>query len=209
MQKSVIEYLRKTVDAHPDKVAVRDAEREVTFSGLWDAARSVSNAVKAAGIDRNSPVGVYIPKGCRMVEAFAGINMCGCFYVPLDTKWLKEREEISNGYPNFTKYVKYQDADGKSLVGYINNPGVTENDGPEGGYVGDGNEYSHDERANSVWETYNESSLFMTPTVTYTARHEVQGWREEEVYLGESDITGGGTNSGYRNGDPVLIRRRN
>lgn len=86
MQKSVIEYLRKTVDAHPDKVAVRDAEREVTFSGLWDAARSVSNAVKAAGVDRNSPVGVYIPKGCRMVEAFAGINMCGCFYVPLDTK---------------------------------------------------------------------------------------------------------------------------
>ena len=86
MQKSVIEYLRKTVDAHPDKVAVRDAEREVTFSGLWDAARSVSNALKAAGVDRNSPVGVYIPKGCRMVESFAGINMCGCFYVPLDTK---------------------------------------------------------------------------------------------------------------------------
>ena len=86
MQKSVIEYLRKTVAAYPDKVSVRDAEMEVTFSGLWDAARSVSNAVKAAGVDRNSPIGVYLPKGCKMVESFAGINMCGCFYVPLDIK---------------------------------------------------------------------------------------------------------------------------
>lgn len=86
MQKSVIEYLKRTVCSFPDKVAVQDSETSITFAALWDAARRVSNAVVAAGVGRNSPIGVYIPKGCKMVESFAGINMCGCFYVPLDTK---------------------------------------------------------------------------------------------------------------------------
>ena len=86
MQKSVIEYLKRTVCSFPGKAAVQDSEMSVTFAELWEAARRVSNAVVAAGVGRNSPIGVYIPKGCKMVESFAGINMCGCFYVPLDTK---------------------------------------------------------------------------------------------------------------------------
>lgn len=86
MQKSVIEYLERTVSSYPDKVAVRDSEMSITFSELWDAAKRVSNAIKIEGIVKNSPIGVYIPKGGKMVESFAGINMCGCFYIPLDTK---------------------------------------------------------------------------------------------------------------------------
>lgn len=86
MQKSVIEYLEKTVKAYPNKEAVHDAEMSITFSELWDAAKRISNAIVGEGVNKNSPIGVYIPKGCRMVESFAGINMSDCFYVPLDTK---------------------------------------------------------------------------------------------------------------------------
>lgn len=86
MKKSVIEYLERTVNSFPNKEAVQDSEMKITFSELWDVARSISNAIKAIGIQKNNPIGVYIPKGCKMVESFAGINMCGCFYVPLDTK---------------------------------------------------------------------------------------------------------------------------
>ena len=28
-------------------------------------------------IGLNNPIGVYIPKGCKMIESFAGINMSG------------------------------------------------------------------------------------------------------------------------------------
>ena len=86
MQKSVIEYLEKTVSLYPNKEAVKDSEMSITFSELWDSAKRISNVIKAESVVKNSPVGVYIPKGCKMVESFAGINMCGCFYVPLDTK---------------------------------------------------------------------------------------------------------------------------
>lgn len=86
MQKSVIEYLERTAKTYPNKDAVQDSEMKITFSELWDAAKRISNALTALGVTKNSPIGVYIPKGCKMVESFAGINMCGCFYVPLDTK---------------------------------------------------------------------------------------------------------------------------
>ena len=84
--KNVIELLARTVRSYPNKVAVQDLEKTITFSELWDTARRFSNALADAEVERNSPVGVYIPKGSKMVETFAGINMCSCFYVPLDTK---------------------------------------------------------------------------------------------------------------------------
>jgi amino acid adenylation domain-containing protein len=84
--KNVTEYLVRTVRSYRQKVAVHDSEKQISFAELWDAAMRISNALADAHVERNSPVGVFIPKGCKMVEAFAGINLCSCFYVPLDTK---------------------------------------------------------------------------------------------------------------------------
>ena len=86
MQKSVIEYLSATVERFSEKTAVRDAEMTITFGELWLNAQKISSALVNENIGRNNPVGVYIPKGCKMIESFAGINMSGNFYVPLDTK---------------------------------------------------------------------------------------------------------------------------
>ncbi len=90
MQKSVIEYLQKTVETYPDKVAVRDAEGSITFSELWRCAKGLSAELDGS---KNSPIGVYLPKGCKMVEAFSGISLSGNFYVPLDTKSPDSRVE--------------------------------------------------------------------------------------------------------------------
>jgi len=35
MQKSVIEYLQKTVERFPKKTAVKDIEQSITFAELW------------------------------------------------------------------------------------------------------------------------------------------------------------------------------
>ena len=86
MQKNVIEYLSKTVIRFPEKVAVKDSEMSITFSELWQNAQKISSALVSLKIGLNNPIGVYIPKGCKMIEAFVGINMSANFYVPLDTK---------------------------------------------------------------------------------------------------------------------------
>lgn len=85
MQKSVIEYLVATAAKYPTKVAIQDSTGSITFAELLCSAFAIANEIKAKGLWK-SPVGVYIPKGCLMVQAFAGINMSGNFYVPLDTK---------------------------------------------------------------------------------------------------------------------------
>lgn len=86
MQKSVIEYLEQTVSKYPTKIAVQDSEVQITFEQLWKYAQKVSMTIINSNIGINHPIGVYIAKGCKMIEAFAGINMSGNFYVPLDTK---------------------------------------------------------------------------------------------------------------------------
>jgi acyl-CoA synthetase (AMP-forming)/AMP-acid ligase II len=85
MQKSVIEYLVATAAKYPEKIAVQDSIGSITFTELLRSAYVIADEIKAKGLWK-SPVGVYIPKGCRMVQAFAGINMSGNFYIPLDTK---------------------------------------------------------------------------------------------------------------------------
>ena len=86
MQKTVIEYLAATVCRYPEKVAVKDTEMSITFNELWNNAQKISATLVKLNIGLNNPIGVYIPKGCKMIESFAGINMSGNFYVPLDTK---------------------------------------------------------------------------------------------------------------------------
>lgn len=83
MQKSVIEYLQKTVETFPEKIAVRDADCSLSFSELWCDARRIAKEISNV---KNSPIGVYLPKSCKMVESLSGINMSGNFYVPLDVK---------------------------------------------------------------------------------------------------------------------------
>lgn len=85
MQKNVIEYLAKTVTKYPEKDAVIDAERRISFRELESAAIQVAEVLVDKGL-KNQPVGVYMPKGCKMIESFAGISASGNFYVPLDTK---------------------------------------------------------------------------------------------------------------------------
>lgn len=85
MQKSVIEYLVKTAECFPQKTAVQDSTEKISFSGLLSAAKTIASALNSLNL-RNSPIGVYIHKGCKAIEAFAGINMSRNFYVPLDVK---------------------------------------------------------------------------------------------------------------------------
>lgn len=85
MQKNVIEYLWKTVERVPDKIAVDDNKEQVTFSQLQQSAIKVAASIRELGF-RKSPVGVYVPKSTKMVQAFAGVSLSCNFYVPLDTK---------------------------------------------------------------------------------------------------------------------------
>ncbi len=85
MQKNVIEYLWKTVERVPDKIAIDDNKEQVTFAQLQQSAIKVAACIRDLGL-RKCPVGIYVPKSAKMVQAFAGVSLSCNFYVPLDTK---------------------------------------------------------------------------------------------------------------------------
>lgn len=90
MRKNVIQYLEETVKRVPSKVAVEDAGGQVTFAELYKSAQQIACAVAEMDIV-NSPVCIYMPKSCQMVQSFAGVSMSANFYVPLDVKQPADR----------------------------------------------------------------------------------------------------------------------
>ncbi|MDR1632726.1 MAG: amino acid adenylation domain-containing protein [Dysgonamonadaceae bacterium] len=85
MQINVTEYLDRTAQLFPQKIAVDDIHKSLTFSQVRQQARALAGLVIEQGL-RNSPIAVYMQKGCDMVVSFAAVNYSGNFYVPIDMK---------------------------------------------------------------------------------------------------------------------------
>ena len=85
MQINVTEYLDRTAQLFPDKTAVDDIYKSLTFSQIRKQAQALAGLLIEQNL-LNSPVAVFMQKGCDMVVSFAAINYSGNFYVPIDTK---------------------------------------------------------------------------------------------------------------------------
>ena len=86
MKTNVIKYLERTAEKFPDRIAVSQKDREISFSRLRAGAVNLSKKITNVIPDKVGPVAVYLPKSIEAVVAFAGILYSGNFYVPLDTK---------------------------------------------------------------------------------------------------------------------------
>jgi amino acid adenylation domain-containing protein len=92
MQINVVEYLRHgALVSHPDKVAVTDQTRALTFGELWTEAIRLATHIAARLPDVNAPVAVLLPKSVDVVVADVAILLTGNFYTNLDDKSPPER----------------------------------------------------------------------------------------------------------------------
>lgn len=85
MKISAIEYLIDTAYRHPHKIAIVDSRGSYSFSELLSKGCDIAEKIQDMCLSRTS-IAVFLNKSKEMVSAFAGSNMAGCFYVPLDTK---------------------------------------------------------------------------------------------------------------------------
>lgn len=92
MKNSASNYLIATAAGFPEKIAVRDTKGEFTFSRLLSNACDLAEAIQSKNL-RKKPIAVFLHKSCGMTAAFAGINLAGCFYVPLDVTQPTSRVE--------------------------------------------------------------------------------------------------------------------
>lgn len=95
LQTNVAEYLINAAKKYPDKIALRDEKREITFLELDRQARCIAGLIKETfGVMGNEPIAVYMEKGINCIVAFMGIVYSGNFYSPIDVHTPKERAAL-------------------------------------------------------------------------------------------------------------------
>ncbi len=77
-------YVTESARAHPTRVAVEAGERSLTYAELDEWSDRVAWALSAAGVGRDSRVGLFLPKSVESVIAMLGSLKAGAAYVPID-----------------------------------------------------------------------------------------------------------------------------
>ena len=79
------EMFAQRAGLHPDRIAVVDGERWLSYRRLDDAANGLAHRLQTLGVRAAVPIGVYLPRSPAMVIALLAAAKAGGAYVPLDS----------------------------------------------------------------------------------------------------------------------------
>ena len=91
--KSVTEYLDHSAAVYPDKTAIVDQHRSVTFKDLREEALHIASYIIRHFQLWHRPICFYLDKSASCISAMMGIAYSGNFYTPIDTKMPQTRIE--------------------------------------------------------------------------------------------------------------------
>lgn len=91
MKINIIEYYIETVSRYPEKNAIIDGERKVSFAELDMLARQTSGTIIGNVQCKNRPIAVFLPKSVEALQADLAITYSGNTYMNLDVKNPVER----------------------------------------------------------------------------------------------------------------------
>jgi len=114
MYINIIEYLQQTVSNYPDKIAVIDGNRTITFSQLNIRSKQIGTAlIKEIG-EINVPIGVFLPKSLEAIIVDIAISYSGNCYMNLDIK--NPTERLKNIIERISPKVIITDSNNKSNI---------------------------------------------------------------------------------------------
>jgi amino acid adenylation domain-containing protein len=91
MKINLIEYFIGTVKSFPQKYAIIDGERKLTFTDLDTLARQTAGTIINGVKCKNKPVAVFLPKCVEALQSDLAITYSGNAYMNLDVKNPVER----------------------------------------------------------------------------------------------------------------------
>lgn len=95
MLNTVTKWLDKTAAMVPDKKAIIDGKKSITFAEYFNKSREIAKKIlqekHTLGIDTRTPVVVYMKKGAEVLISFMGIAYSGGFYSPIDVEMPQSR----------------------------------------------------------------------------------------------------------------------
>jgi len=95
-QKNVLEYIEKTVNEVPDKIAYESFEDDscsMTFKQVYDTSRSIGSFLAGNGFYKQ-PVIIFMKKTPKAISTFFGTVYGGCSYVPIDEEMPRMRIDL-------------------------------------------------------------------------------------------------------------------
>jgi amino acid adenylation domain-containing protein len=87
------QLFHERVRERPEAIAATCRERSLTYAQLDAQAESVARALRALGVQRESLVALYAPRGLELIVGVIGILKAGAAYVPLDDSSPEQRVE--------------------------------------------------------------------------------------------------------------------
>ncbi len=87
---NVLEFLEESAKKYPQKTAFADDKISISYQDLVEKAKGFGSYL-ATKIPQNSPVAILGDKSVEAIISFFGCVYAGCFYVPLNTRYPKER----------------------------------------------------------------------------------------------------------------------
>ncbi|GAA3918367.1 hypothetical protein GCM10023084_81180 [Streptomyces lacrimifluminis] len=90
---TVLEQVVARAAMWPDRVAVEDGERQVTYGQLLQAAQATERLLRGHGVTSHDCVAVHAPRGFELAAAVLGVWLAGAAYVPLDPDHPRQRVE--------------------------------------------------------------------------------------------------------------------
>lgn len=92
---NVLQYLERSAERFPDKIALGDEFGEITYGEYERTAKIIGTYIsKRVNGVTGSPVAVLIDRNIKSVCAFMGIVYSGNFYVPIDSTMPQERIDL-------------------------------------------------------------------------------------------------------------------
>ena len=91
MKINLIEYFVETVNHFPNRIAIVDGERQISFDKLDNKARGLAKVIINVCACKNRPVAMFMPKCIEALAADLAITYSGNAYMNLDVKNPAER----------------------------------------------------------------------------------------------------------------------
>ncbi|MEV7289962.1 amino acid adenylation domain-containing protein [Streptomyces sp. NPDC093252] len=90
-EASVLDRFLRRAEESPEAVALVAEGEELTYARLAAETDRVAAGLVAAGVGRDSVVGLCLPRGARMIAAILGVWRAGAAYLPIDPTMPAER----------------------------------------------------------------------------------------------------------------------
>lgn len=92
MPTTVLDIFESTVAKYPHKTAIKTIDSQMTYSQLREDAMRLGYALyRETGGKRNTPIVIFIDKGCECLTTMLGVLYSGNCYVPMDIKMPVDR----------------------------------------------------------------------------------------------------------------------